>query len=60
MIYTCQQFAGAIKTMTSHAEGRNIIRAPLKTPAWEAVNTMTMMVDIVNSEISRHLAELGN
>ena len=56
MIYTCQQFAGAIKTMASHAEGR----ASLKTPVWEAVNTMTMMVDIVNIEISRHLAELGN
>ena len=46
--------------MASHAEGRNIIRASLKTPVWEAVNTMTMMVDIVNIEISRHLAELGN
>ena len=58
MIYTCQQFAGAIKTMASCAEGRNT--SSPKTPAWEAVNTMTMMVDIVNSEISRHLAELGN
>ena len=28
---------------------QNKALAPLKTPAWEAVSTMTMMVNIVNS-----------